>query len=207
MNEVAKIGELRSRYRTKDQGEIAWFWADDTDSVSPPGRWDVIAQIAADRMQNTLEDNARLFALINIAMADAAICTWNCKYEYNLWRPITAIREANTDRNPLTTAVPGWTPLLPTPAFPAYTSGHSTFGAAAAEILIRFYGRDNFRFVLPSTSQFARTRYFKSFSEAAEENGISRIYGGIHFSFDNTVGLHYGMKIGDYAYENIMRPL
>src|SRR5207245_10062185 len=104
----------------------------------PPGHWNQIAQAVALQQHNSLEENSRLFALLNIALADAAIVSWDCKYVYNYWRPITAIQEADTDRNQDTIADPAWTPLLATPPFPEYTSGHSTFSGAAAAVLAFF---------------------------------------------------------------------
>ena len=207
VNEVILLGGTRSFVRTKDQTEIAYFWADDFQSVTPPGRWNIIAQIAGNRKGNSLIQNARLFALMNVAMADSAIVAWSCKYNYNLWRPITAIQEASTDGNKWTAEFPNWTSLLPTPAFSEYISGHSTFGASAAVILINFFGTDNFTFLLESDVPQARARLFKSFSSAALENGRSRIYGGIHFEFGNNLGLQAGQTVGGYVYGNIMQPI
>ena len=207
VNEVALLGATRSCVRTKDQTEIAYFWADDSQSVTPPGRWNIIAQIAANRKGNNIIQNARLFALLNAALADSAVVAWYCKYHYNLWRPITAIQEASTDGNKWTVEFPNWTPLLPTPAFPEYISGHSTFGASAAVILINFFGTDNFKFILESDVPQARARLYNSFSSAALENGRSRIYGGIHFEFGNNLGLQAGQTVGGYVYQNIMQPI
>lgn len=207
LNEVKVLGALHSPYRNREQTEIAYFWADDFESVSPPGRWNVIAEIIAERYDNTLSENARLFALLNIGLADACICAWDCKYTYDLWRPITAIREADTDRNHWTVPDRHWKPLLTTPAFPEYTSGHSTFGATAAVIMAHFFGSDNICFKLESTSPNAGPRTFRSLSQAASENGISRIYGGLHFSFANVEGLKAGRKIANYVYANSLRPV
>ena len=117
-----------------DQTEIANFWADGEGTVTPPGHWNrIAATVARDRALNRAE-TARLFAMLNVALADAAIACWECKFRFDVWRPVTAIRNAEQLKNPDLVADPDWTPLLVTPPFPSYTSGHSSFsGAAAAE--------------------------------------------------------------------------
>lgn len=205
--EVQVLGERNSRWRTRDQTEIAWFWADDFGGVSPVGRWSLVAQIISKKKHLTLEQNARLFALLNIALADSCIAAWDCKYKYNLWRPITAIREADTDGNYFTVPVRAWDSLLPNPAFAEFVSGHSSFGGAAARILALFCRTDNVAFTLESTHPLAAARRFKSFSQANHENGRSRIYAGIHFRFADISGQALGRKVGDYVWSNYMRPV
>ena len=146
VNRVKAVGAADSTLRTAEQTEIARFWGYGPGSATPPGHWNEIAQAVIRDRGTTLEENARLFALLNIALADAAIVCWEGKYLYNFWRPITAIQEADTDGNPLTEADPGWMPLLPTPPFPEYTSGHSTFSGAAATVLAYFFGSRPNRF-------------------------------------------------------------
>jgi membrane-associated phospholipid phosphatase len=138
-------------------------------------------------------------------MADAAIVSWNTKYEYNLWRPVAAIREADTDGNPLTIADPTWTPLVVTPPFPEYTSGHSTFSGAAAAVLARVFGRDTIAFVAESDDVPGIVRSYPSFSAAAAESGMSRIYGGIHFMSANRFGLSSGVAVGDSIAKRLLR--
>jgi hypothetical protein len=187
--ELRAIGGADSTTRTKEQTEIARFWADGEGTVTPPGHWNRIAQsVAADRKLNLIE-SARLFALLNVAMADASIVCWECKYRYDVWRPVTAIGEVD----------PTWTPLLPTPPFPEYTSGHSSFSGAAAAALAAYFGTDRVRFSSTSDGLPGVTRSFDSFRSAAEEAGMSRIYGGIHWSFDNTHGLACGREIGEFV--------
>lgn len=205
-NEVKLLGKLRSTARTDDQAQTAYFWANNSRSVTPPGRWNIVAQIIAKKKYNNLYQNARLFALLNIALADAAIAAWDCKYAYNLWRPSTAITNANLDGNPSTVRDYSWAPLLPDPSFPEYVSGHSTFGAAASTVLTYFFGRNDIPFRLPTDTPLARDRSFTSFSHAAYENGRSRIYGGIHFEFGNVEGLKLGYLVGSYACANYMTP-
>ncbi|MCI0746270.1 MAG: phosphatase PAP2 family protein [Verrucomicrobia subdivision 3 bacterium] len=206
VNQVKSLGETNSTARTADQTQIAYFWANGAGTATPPGHWNQIAQIVAEQEGNTLAENARLFALLNIAEADAAIVSWDCKYAYNYWRPITAIREADTDNNPLTIQDSTWAPLLFTPPFPEYTSGHSTFSGAAAVVLAMFYGTDDIPFTGASDDVPGAMRYYTSFSQAAEESGASRIYAGIHFWSANVHGLATGASVGEYVSEHLLRP-
>src|SRR5436189_1859649 len=139
-NEVKQLGAAVGSTRTAEQTEIALFWADGAATETPPGHWNSIAQIIAAARANTLEENARLFALLNIAMADAAICAWDAKYTYDFWRPVTAIAFAEPQLH--------WMSFIVTPPFPDYTSGHSTFSGAAATVIPLFYGTE----VLPFTT-------------------------------------------------------
>ena len=205
LNEVKSIGSATSSTRTNDQTDIAKFWANGAGTSTPPGHWNQVAQIVATDRHNSLEENARLFAMLNIGLADAAIACWDAKYEYNFWRPVTAIRFADTDNSAATIADQTWTSLLVTPAFSAYTSGHSTFSGTAAAILKGFFGRDQIHFVLPSETAGVSSRTFNSFSQAAAESGVSRIYGGIHYSFDNVAGLEAGAKLGRYVDNNFLK--
>jgi hypothetical protein len=203
--EVLQIGAADSTERTAEQTEIAHFWADGAGTVTPPGHWNRIAREVARREGLSLTENARLFALLNVALADAAIACWDMKFACNLWRPVTAIREADTDGNDLTERDPDWLPLLDTPPFPTCTSGHSTFSGAAAEMLRLFFGRDDISF--SDADEYGIRREFASFWQAAHEAGRSRIYGGIHFEFDNHAGLESGRNISRYVFERFLRPL
>jgi hypothetical protein len=221
VNLVKAIGALGSATRTAEQTEIARFWGYGPRTATPPGHWNQIAQMVADRNRDFdddghdrgggghagVEENARLFALLNIALADAAIVSWNCKYLFNYWRPITAIQEAGTDGNPATEADPSWVPLLATPPFPEYTSGHSTFSGAAAAVLAYVFGSDRVHFSVGSDDLPGVRRSYGSFSEAAFESGMSRIYGGIHFPSANLHGLSTGAAVGTYVAWNFLTPL
>src|SRR5204862_7113801 len=179
--EVKALGGVVSAARTPEQTLIALFWADGAGTETPPGHWNRIARAVALQFGNTLEQNARLFALLNVAMADAAICAWDAKYAFNFWRPITAIQNGDTDGNAATVPDRAWTPLLPTPPFPEYVSGHSAFSGAAAEVLRVFYGGEAVSFSTGSDVLPGVRRQFDSFYEAAAEAALSRLYGGIHF--------------------------
>lgn len=217
-NEVKAYGSLDSAVRSADQTEIGIFWAYDRPQMGPPPvLFNQVLQAVANDRGNTLEENARLFALASIAMADASITSWNTKYEYDLWRPITAIRNGDSDGNFLTEGDPNWTPLgAPgndpnstaddfTPAFPAYTSGHATMGAAMATTLALFYGSDVADIDLTSDELEGVVRHFDTFSQMSEENAQSRIYLGVHWSFDATEGIVMGDQIARAVYANELR--
>lgn len=211
-----QLGGLSSLQRTADQTDIALFWADGGGTATPPGHWNQIVADLILEQGGTLVDRARAFALLNLALADAGIASWDAKYTYELWRPIDAIRDGNLDPNAATAADPAWAPLLRTPPFPTYTSGHSTFSGAADAVLTHLFG-DHVTFTSRSDSHSGftqrplaasqvRTRSFASFSQAAEEAGRSRIYGGIHFEFDNEAGLASGRALGQFVVDNIGLP-
>jgi len=203
-NEVKEIGRVDSATRTPEQTDIAKMWAAGAGTVTPPGMWNQVAQqLSADTGLGILGE-ARLFGLIGLAVADAAISCWDAKYAYNYWRPVTGIRLGDADGNPDTAGDAGWLPLIATPPFPSYTSGHSTFSAASAKILEQFFGTDDLSFSV-TAPEVGITRFFNSCSEAAEEAGQSRIYGGIHWQFDNGPAQIAGQGIGVHVYQNYMQ--
>jgi hypothetical protein len=215
--------------RTEEQTEIGIFWGyDGTPGLcTPPRLYNQITQVIANQKGNNDVQNARLFALVNLAQADAGIAGWESKYFYDLWRPVTGIREGDLDGNPNTIGIPNWSPLgAPgsngvamnfTPPFPAYVSGHATFGAAAMKTIALFYGTDHIPFTFVSDElngvtfdQFGMTRplrprSFQTLSQAIEENGQSRIYLGIHWSFDKTEGIKQGNAIADWTFTHALR--
>lgn len=241
-NEAKSLGGdgiVTPTQRTAEQTFIGIFWAyDGTPSLcAPPRLYNQIAvQIADQRKINTV-DLARLLALLNTAMADTGMSVWESKYYYDLWRPITAIREADVgtgptgagDGNDATSYDPNFTPLgAPasnlngpnfTPPFPDYPSGHAGFGGALFETLRRFYGTDAIAFTFVSDEFNGATkdyngnlrpympRSFSTLSQAEEENGQSRIYLGIHWSFDKTQGIAQGRRVADYVFDNAFTPL
>jgi hypothetical protein len=204
--EVKRLGGKDSAARTPDQTQIAFFWADGDGTVTPPGHWNIIAQTVALDRGTTLAESARLFALLNISLADAGVLCWVIKFTYEFWRPVTAINEADPDGDPATAGDPAWRPLLETPPFPAYVSGHSTFSGAAAAVLASFFGTDDVTFKATSEGTPGVTRTYRTFSEAAEEAGQSRIYGGIHWQFDNVDGLAVGRHLGRYVCRGFLLP-
>jgi hypothetical protein len=205
-NEVKALGAAVGSTRTPDQSEIALFWADGAGTETPPGHWNSIAQEISAVRGNTLEEEARLFALLNLAMADAAICAWDAKYTFDFWRPMTAIGSGDLDDNPATAPDPAWRSFIVTPPFPDYVSGHSTFSGAASTVLAMFYGTDDIPFTTGSDFLPGIWRGFPSFSAAAEEAALSRLYGGIHFRSANEDGLKAGVAIGAWTFTHYLQP-
>lgn len=209
LNRVKELGAKTGSTRTPDQTQIAYFWADGAGTVTPPGHWNQIAQGIASTQNLSLAENARLFALLGIAVGDAGIACWDTKYAYGFWRPVTAIRDAELDGNDLTIEDDTWEPLLTTPNFPEYTSGHSTFSGAAAGILRNFFG-DDISFStegLMDALGTIGTRSYTSFSQAADEAGDSRIYGGIHFDFSNDPAVATGQALADMVFGQFLTPV
>ncbi len=204
VNLVKSLGRRDSRIRTARQTQTAQFWSyDRLDTFGPPGQWQEIAQEVALQKKNTLEQNARLFALLTTAMADAGIATWDLKYTYNQWRPITAIQLADTDPNLLTIKDPNWEPLLDTPPFPDYVSGHAAFGAAAGRILRRFFNTNDVSFDIPSQDLPGVSRSYNRFSLAVRENALSRIYGGVHVDPATIDGVITGVVVGEAVADSV----
>ena len=197
--------------RTDDQTEIGLFWLE-----SSPLAWNRLARaVSADHALDVWE-NARLFALLNLAMADGYIASWKTKYTYNFWRPITAIRLGDTDGNRATQGDPAWTPLQFTYPMPDHDSGHAVQGGVAAEILKQVFGTDDVAFTACSTTLPAGSncgeatevrRSYTSFSQAATENSESRIYVGIHFRKAVENGERHGRKIAKYAVHRFLKPI
>ena len=211
-NEVKHLGAKIGSTRTTEQTEIAHFWYEFSHV-----QWNRIARTVSASAGLDMWENARLFSLLNMALADGYIGSWETKYHYNYWRPITAIQLADTDGNPDTVADPTWEPLRPTPPIPDYDSGHSVLGGAAAQVLKRVFETDQVSFSTCSLSM-PRPRHqcsgaqevrraFSSFTEAAEENGLSRILVGIHFRKAVEEGIAHGRKIGNRAVNLFLRPM
>ncbi len=207
-NQVKELGARNSATRTADQTETAFFWANDMDGTfKPPGQLNSITQAVADDQNLSLEDKARLFAMVSVSMADAAIVAWDAKYntDYDMWRPIEGIMRADEDGNDATDADPDWVPLARyTPAFPAYTSGHATFAGAHAGAMQAFFGTDEISFTIGTEDPDAIgvLRSFDSFSEAALENALSRVYLGVHWWSDGEYGLESGYSVADWLAAN-----
>ena len=201
-NEVKSLGSATSTTRTADQTQIGQFWA-------PPIQnfWNQIADTVAAAHHSDLPTTARLFAALNLSFADSAIAFYDAKYTYRLWRPVTAIRLAGSDGNPETVADPNWLPLAGnTAADPSYPGAHSTISAAGADVLASFYGDDQ-HFSLSSPALPGVTRSFGSFSAAAQEAGLSRIYSGQHTRLDHVAGLTLGHRIARFVLRNALLPV
>jgi hypothetical protein len=206
-NQVKEIGSATNSTRTEDQSNIAQFWAGQGGTFTPIGHWNTIAQTVAESQDNTLEENARMFALLGIAQADAVIASWDNKYHYNYWRPVTAIREAATDGNPDTVADANWSSFITTPNHPSYTGGHGTVSGASGAVLADFFGTDNISFTSSTEGFSVPDRTFTSFSQAATEAANSRLYGGIHWDLDNQDGLAGGRALGHHVAATQLQPI
>jgi hypothetical protein len=201
INEVQSLGSATSTTRTPEQTEIGKFW-------NPPIQnfWNQIADEVATAHHTDLPTTARLFAALNLSFADSAIAFYDAKYTYQLWRPVTAIRLADSDGNPNTVADPNWLPLAGnTPADPSYPGAHSTISAAGADVLASFFG-DNQSFAVTSPALPGVTRSFDSFSAAATEAGLSRIYAGVHTRLDHVAGLTLGDDVANFVLDNALLP-
>jgi hypothetical protein len=240
-NEVKRLGgdgSTTTTQRTPEQAFIGVYWAyDGTPSLcAPPRLYNQLTLTIADRMRTDFLGLTRLLALVNVAMADAGVASWESKFYYQFWRPVGGVREADRgtgptgegDGNRATVGDPAFTPLgAPasnltgpnfTPPFPSYPSGHATFGGALFEVLRQFYGRDDVTFTFTSDEfngvtrdregnvRPERSRTFRSFSQAEEENGQSRIYLGIHWAFDKTEGISQGRRVARYVVRNAFQP-
>jgi hypothetical protein len=194
---VKEIGHITSSTRTADQSEIAKFWYEDS-----PLAWNRIANTVAKQRGLDAWEAARAFTLVNFAMADGFIAGFDAKYHFRLWRPITAIHAAATDGNPLTEADPNWQPFLLTPPVPDYPSTHTVLGWAAAEVLIDLFG-NKVRYDTTSLTLPGVTRSYRGFADAAQENGLSRIYAGIHFRHAVRDGRRQGRSIGQTVADSL----
>jgi hypothetical protein len=191
INEVKSVGQDSSTTRNADQTTQAKFWA------API--WNYWNQIAGDAVlahHTSLSQSARLFADMDLSFADGAISFYDAKYHYDLWRPITAIREAATDGNPATIADPNWTPLNATPADPSYPGAHSVISEAGATVLSAFFGNPH-DITVTSEVLPGVVRHFDSYQDAALEAGQSRIFAGVHTRLDHNAGLSLGQNVAD----------
>ena len=178
-SETFRVGEKNSNERTDDQTESAFFWEAGKGTCTPPGVWNLIAQKMVEDKHNLL-DRLYVFSTLNDALFDTAISVWYNKYYYNTWRPNMVFNKTDAP----------WEPLLKTPPFPEYGSGHSAFSGAGSEVLTSFFGKKQFSLTLKNV-----TRKFDSFYDAAYEAGRSRVYGGINFEFSNIPFINMGMRI------------
>ena len=210
-NEVKDRGPATGSTRSAVETQIGLFWLE-----SSPLAWNRIARTVSASRGLGLWENARLFGLLNLALADGYIASWDTKYHYNFWRPETAIHFGDADGNPDTIGDPSWAPLQPTYPIPDHDSAHSVQGGAAAEVLKQFFGEDNIGFMacsrsLPPGSRCTDAspvlRPYASFSQAADENGLSRILVGIHFRRAVDEGIEHGRKIANRAVNLFLRPV
>ena len=203
-NEVKSMGALSGSARTADQTDLALFWAGNYQIV-----WNAALRDIATAHVHNIADSARLFALVNLAVADAAITAWDSKLHFHLWRPLTAIQEGDNDGNPQTDGDSSWQPLIVNPPYPDYTSGANNVTDATTRALALFFGTDEMRFSVTTTNPAAvqKTRTFDGFSDAAAEVVVARIWDGIHFRFADVEARKQGRHVAQWASSHFLRPL
>ena len=199
-DEVKSLGSLSSAERTADQTHAARYWAE-----NPPATWSRIFRKLSAQQGLPLVENARLYAMLYMTAADALIAVWDDKAHWSFWRPITAIREANSDDNPLTQPQDGWTPLIATPPYPEHPSGHTGLSGSIVKTLQHFFGTDEIGW--SDTNNAGLTRSFSSFSQAIREIVDARVWSGIHFRTSDVQGRIIGRRVASYRQGHYFRPV
>ena len=199
-DQVKSVGSATSTTRTDDQTLAARYWAE-----NPPATWSRIFRTLSTQQGLSLADNARLYAELYMAAADALITVWNDKAHYLFWRPITAIREADTDGNPATMADPAWLPLIPTPPYTEHSSGHGGLSASFVATLQDFFRTDQIGWT--DTNNGGLTRSFTRFSQAIDEIIEARVWSGIHFHTADVQGSVLGKKVAHYLEKHYFQPV
>jgi hypothetical protein len=203
-NEVKALGSLTSAARTAEQTDLAYFY-----SGNIPAQWNGALRGVATRYLRRTGDSARLFALANLATADALISSWDSKVHYAFWRPLTAIVEADHDGNPQTIADPSWQPLINNPNYPDYTSGANNVAGAMTRTLELFFDRNRVTFDVTTAVPQAvlKTRTYRRFSDAADDMVEARMLLGIHFRFADVAGRTQGRRVADWTFNHYLLPL
>lgn len=214
---VYQLGGTNSQHRSEDEREIAFFWEDGPRGATPGGHFVIIGvQLLQDRLDEY--GMARALALMGMASCDAGISAWDSKYTFDILRPETVIRRRGHTipgfHNAGVELDPSWSSLILTPPFPAYTSGHSCFGAAGARMIQHLVGRDQVKFTLKPVDLawwpdqlLGAERHYTSIWETAVENGLSRIWGGVHWTFDHDQAMSAGRRISDEVFATHFRPI
>jgi hypothetical protein len=199
-DEVKSLGSLTSTERTADQTHAARYWAE-----NPPATWSRVFRTLSAQQCLTLVENARLYAMLYTTAADALIAVWDDKAHWSFWRPITAIREAGGDANPLTQPQDGWTPLIATPPYPEHPSGHTGLSGSIVKTLQQFFGTDEIGWT--DTDNAGLPRSFSTFSQAIDEIVDARVWSGIHFRTADVHGQRIGRHIASYRQGHYFRPV
>ena len=197
---MKSLGVTGSTTATADEALTGRFW-----NGAIQNYWNEIAQTASLAHNLTSAETARLFALLNLSFADGVIAFYDAKYTYNFWRPVTAIRAAATDDNPETEVDPSWLPEVGnTTPDPSYPGAHAVISAAGKEVLTTFFRKHHFEFSVTSEVLPGVDRSFTNFQDAAEEATLSRIFAGVHFSFDLTTGQRLGSEVADFIIDQFL---
>jgi hypothetical protein len=202
-NEIKALGAAVGSSRTVEQTDIARFWSD-----NPPLQWNRAWRALSTSTNLGVLENARFFAMLTTASADALIACWDAKYFYNFWRPVTAIRAGDTDENPDTTPDPSWIGVIVTPPHPEYPAAHGCFSAASTKTLETFFGTDDIEFSMDSTitALASPVRTYSRFSDALTEVLEARIYGGMHYRNSTRVGARIGRQVSKFTTTHYFRP-
>jgi hypothetical protein len=203
-NEVKALGAFANSTRTPEQTDIAYFYSENIIS-----QWNRALRAIAVKRVHKIGDSARLFALANMATADALITSWDSKRHYNFWRPLTAILEGDNDGNPNTAGDAAWQPLINNPNYPDYTSGANSVAGAMTRTAALYFGTDKMTFDITSVAPLAvqKTRTYHRFSEAAQDVVDARIYLGIHFRFADTAARTGGRRVAEWTFNHFLLPL
>jgi hypothetical protein len=205
-NEVKALGAVNSPIRTADQTQVARLWANVGTPTNFLHVWNNIAATVSEAKDLDTVSRARLFALINISLHDALQTTFASKFEHGLWRPVHAIQRADEDGNPDTEADPNWQSLIVAPPYPSYAGNMAAIGTSQATVLALFFGRDDIAYEHTWDGAGGATRWYAGFNAMADEQERARVYGGIHFTFDQEAGQSVGRNVGNYVFQNLMTP-
>jgi len=200
-DEVKTVGELNSTARPQDRTDVARFYA----AATPVQVWNAAAQQLMVERAMSISAEARTFALMNMAISDALVSVFDTKYFYVFWRPVTAIRAGDTDGNPATDGDTGWTPLIATPSFPSYASAHGAASGAAATVLSRLFGAGGHTITLTTATVPGLVLHYTTFRQITNDVSDARVFGGIHFRFDQDAGGRLGRHVGRYVIDHNLR--
>ena len=200
-NEVKEVGEFNNTARPQDRTDVARYFA----VVGAPHVWNQAASQVSAARGKSLAENARAFALLNMAISDGLVSSMETKYHYNFWRPYTAIRASLTDGNPKTDPDPLWISFIATPCFPSYPSAHASASYAGREVAEKNFGSGGHDITLSHPGMPDVILHYKKFSQMTNDIDDARVYGGIHFRFDQEAGARQGRRVGSYVYKNNLR--
>jgi hypothetical protein len=209
LNEVKLLGKSDSTERTDEQTTVSRLWSAVGTTTGFFSVWNNMARDVVEARYLSLVETARVFVLVNVSIHDALQTTQASKFVYGVWRPVTAIRAADTDLNAATDPDPDWLPLITTPPYPAYAGNLATIGASAARALHLAFGTNDIAVAVTwegSGGLPAVTRHYEGFWAAAEEEAMARIYGGIHYRFDQEAGQQVGRSVAEFVFANFMTP-
>jgi hypothetical protein len=200
--EVLEVGDVNSTARPQDRSDVAQFY----DNASAVDVWNSVVQQIILAQGTSLTAKARALALVNMAVSDGLVSSMESKYFYVRWRPVTAIRAGDTDDNPRTDPNPGYTPFITTPPFPSYPSAHASASYSAREVIERVFGCGRYSITLSNPGIPSVVLHYITLEEITDDIDDARVYGGIHFRYDQEAGAHLGVRVGSYIFKhNLVR--